>query len=121
MAFDRRGSELVIVYRNTAVDRVDLTSGEARLEHLAPAISENRSVITAAVSPDGERLLLTSDDPTSGRQWLSAFDRGAARWQPPIVAPKQARFILGGHATTYATIDSDGLMSSAPSSGRAPR
>jgi len=116
MAFDRRGSELVIVYRNTAVDRVDLTSGEARLEHLAPAIGENRSVITAAVSPDRERLLLTSDDPTSGLQWLSAFDRGAARWQPPIVAPKQSRFILGGHATSYATIDSDGLMS--PSSGR---
>ena len=118
MAFDRRGSELVIVYRTTAVDRVDLTSGEARLEHLAPAISENRRVISAAVSPDGERLLLTSDDPTSGLQWLSAFDKGDARWQPPIVAPKLARFILGGHATTYATIGSDGLMSFAPSSGR---
>jgi WD40 repeat protein len=118
MTFDRRGSELVIVYRSTAVDRVELKASEIRLEHLAPAISGNRIMIAAAVSPDGERLLLTSSDPTSGLQWLSVFDRGAASWRPPIVAPKQASFILGGHATTYATLSSDGVLSFDSAAGR---
>lgn len=115
MTFDRSGTGLVIVYRSTAVDRVGVSDG--RLEHLAPAISANRSVIAAAVSPDGGRLLLTSNDPTSGLQWLSVFDRGAASWQPPIVAPKQASFILSGHATTYASLTSEGVLSVAPAAG----
>ncbi len=120
ITFDRRGGELVIVYRNTAVDRVDLNASEVRLEHLAPAISGDRSVIAAAVSPDGERLLMasqTSAYSTIEPQWLSAFDRGAARWRPPIVAPKRTSFILGRDATTFATLSSDGLLSFASSSG----
>jgi WD40 repeat protein len=117
ITFDRDGSELVIVYRSTAVDRVELKSGEGRLEHLAPAISANRIVIAAAVSPDGKRLLLTSNDPVSGLQGLSIFDRDAASWRPPIVAPKKTSFILGGHATAYATLSSDGVLSFAPASG----
>ena len=119
MTFDRGGTELVIVYRSTAVDRVDVNAADVQLQRLAPAIGANRTVIAAAVSPGGERLLLTSGDPTGELQWLSTFDRRAASWQPPIVSPKQANFILAGDAITYATLKSDGQLSFAPG-GPAP-
>ena len=117
MMFDRGGSELVIVYRNTAVDRVSLTASEIRLERLVPAVGAERTVVATAVSPDGQRVLLTSNDPASGLQWLSVFDRGAANWRPPIVASKYTSFILGARATTYAMLTSNGVLSFAPASG----
>jgi WD40 repeat protein len=120
MTFDRRASELVIVYLSTAVDRVDLKAGQVRLEHLAPAISENRRVIDAAVSPDGERLLMASQRSaysTIEPQWLSTFDRRAGSWLPPVVAAKQESFILAGDASNYVTLSSGGLLSFAQSSG----
>ena len=120
LTFDQRGSELVIVYVSSAVDRVDLKAGDVRLERLAPPIGDSRRVIAAAVSPDGERLLMASQKSeysTIEPQWLSAFDRRAANWLPPVVAPKQESFILAGNAAAYATLSSDGLLSFAQSPG----
>lgn len=122
MAFDRGGSELVIVYRSTAIDRVDVNTTPLRLEHFAPAIGVDRIVSAAAVSPDGQRLLVASDavwttvERSGEPQWLSVFDRRAGTWQPAIVAPKDASFVLGAHASAYATLGS-GRLSFAPSSG----